>query len=122
MSSILSVHFRESPNITSILTTLFGVLIVLVLCGYFCKKSRDPDSEDSEETKSLVIAREVKPGYLIIQGNNNEEIFRIIKEYDSAKAAQSQSPVDHLQVGAHVALFLLPPTKDHVLGCVFQCL
>lgn len=87
---VIVSNFRDEDEFNFTNSHLFGIIATVVLIGilvHLCSKycsSDNTDKTEDEESKSLVIAQEAKPGYLIIQGNNNEEIFRIIKEYENA--------------------------------------
>lgn len=69
---------------------LFGVLLgvallfFLSICWNQCASKEEDTYTKGGEDRKMVIAREIRPGIIVIQGTN-EETLRIIEEYEAVR-------------------------------------
>ena len=82
---------------TLLMGAIMGVLLLLLLSLCWSKCAGDDSCGDGKDQqgqqKSTVVAQEIKPGILVIQGGTNEETMRIVQEYEAIRAhSHHQAP------------------------------
>lgn len=103
------------------LVVVFFLLVGMLwhCCSSYCDVSR----QDEEEEGRVVVAREVRPGLILVQGYpSQEDTLRIVSEYDAMYSgvpsmfrtpryeAQGTAPTSYVYPQPHASFYTVSPS------------